>query len=160
MYLRIFIFKIKVKSLYINLNKSKSHIWYTLKDIHFSIPNYYRKGNKKGIRPINRLFLIFLDGPVNNNPTMGNWKYLVNGILYKIDPQNPVIQEIYDFITQIPSFDENKLELVIKIIDIFLDDRNFATHKKIYMKEEIETILKDLIPLINEIIEFLIHIHI
>lgn len=133
-------------------------IYEYVKNTHFPIPKIYREGNKDDIKPINRIFLNFLDNPEKNNPTMGNWKYIVNGILQNLDPKNLILQQIYDFVRKSYFYDKNKLNLILELAYVYLDDRNNATHKKLYSKEEVETLLKRMIPQINDLIEYLINI--
>ncbi len=129
-----------------------------IKEEHFPIPQEHREGDKKkNIRPINRLFLNFLDDPENNNPTLGNWFYIARGIIEKLNPQNSIMQDIYDFIRDYHSIKTETLKIIYSISNFFIDDRNFATHKKLFTKEEVEKILHTLTPLINELIPFLLN---
>lgn len=122
---------------------------------YFPLPKKYKIGNNKNIKELHVLLRNFFDDPDNHHPTLGNWQYILRGIIDGLDPQNPLMENIYDFIKNSPYFDENKLKLIKKIEDLFVKDRNLGTHKRVYSKKEVENILKKLIPLFNEIIDFL-----
>ncbi len=83
---------------------------------------------------------------------------MMKGSLEKLNPQNLIMQEIYDFLIKPSLFDLDKLRLILTITELFLEDRNLATNKKIYSKDDVRKILKKLIPLINELIVYLIKI--
>jgi len=120
-----------------------------------NIPLKCRKGVEGKIRPINRLFLNFLDDPDNNFPTLGNWFYLAKGIVEKLNPQNPVMQEIYEYLEKDVAVDQSKLKHILELKDVFLEERNIGTHRRLYSKEEVEKIIQTLTPIANDLIEYL-----
>ncbi len=122
---------------------------------HFPLPKRYKQGTNKNVKELHVLLRNFFEDPANHHPTLGNWKYILRGILNGSDPQNPLMEDIYDFVKNSLYFDEIKLKLIIKTEDLFVEDRNLGTHKRIYSKKEVVNILKQLIPLFNEIISFL-----
>ncbi|MEJ2252462.1 MAG: hypothetical protein P8Y70_21165 [Candidatus Lokiarchaeota archaeon] len=61
---------------------------------------------------------------------------------------------IYEYIRETHYLDKPRIELVL-LEDKLIQDRNLGTHKKLYNKEEVEDISSNLIPFINELIEFL-----
>lgn len=131
-------------------------IYEFIKKNHFPISDILRKGNNRDIKSINILLLNFLDDPSTHIPTLGNWMYILKGILEKFDPQNPIMQDIFDFLSQPSVFKEESLKTILDTIDVLLEERNFATHKKLYQKEEIEVILRKLVPIVNELIELIL----
>ncbi len=58
---------------------------------------------------------------------------------------------------RIPQWEKylTELEGLEDLTNFFVKDRNLGTHKRVYSKKEVENILKQLIPLFNEIIGFL-----
>ncbi len=114
-----------------------------------------RQGNGKDIKGLHILMQNFFDDPQNHHPTMGNWNYIIEGILNGLDPKNPIMKAIYEYVKRSNYFDQSKLKLIFKIEGIFRKDRNLGTHKRLYNKKEVENIIKTLIPLINELIEYL-----
>ncbi|MGQ4876582.1 MAG: tetratricopeptide repeat protein, partial [Promethearchaeia archaeon] len=146
------------KALEILLSRTIGRLIYQyIKKKFFPIPPLFRYGNKKkGIKPINRLFLNFLDDPDNNNPSLGNWKYILEDVINNVNSKNEIMQHIYDFLKNHPLLNIDKLKIILEICLLLLDDRNYATHKKLYSKEEVESILTKITPMINEIIPFII----
>ncbi len=120
-----------------------------------TIPKKYQFGKKPDILPIDRIFLKFLKNPQDHNPGLGNWNAILNGILKKTDPKNPVMTEIYQFLSDTSLFDQEMLQKALDITNILLDDRNWGTHSKLYSREEVEKILTQLTPPINDLIEYL-----
>ncbi len=114
-----------------------------------------RHGNGKDIRGLHILMQNFFDAPQNHHPTMGNWSYIIKGILNGSDPKNPIMKAIYEYMKNSNNFDQSKFKLIVKIEGLFKKDRNLGTHKRLYNKKEVENIIKTLIPLINELIEYL-----
>ncbi|MFX0134561.1 MAG: tetratricopeptide repeat protein, partial [Candidatus Hodarchaeota archaeon] len=123
-----------------------------------SIPKEIREGDGKSIKPINRLFLNFLDAPSNNIPTLGNWRYILRGAFENFNPYNPLMQEIYDFISQSPKLNLIDMKKILEMADLFLGERNYGTHSKLYTLEEVKDILKTITPLINDIISYLLNL--
>jgi len=126
-----------------------------IKKKHFPIPQIFKYGNNRDIKPLHVLLLNFFDKPSTHNPTLGNWNYIIKNTFEYLDPQNPVMQNIYDFFSNPSNFNEEMLKLILNITIVLIDERNLATHKKLYSKEEVEKILKKLIPLINEFINYI-----
>ena len=126
-----------------------------IKEKYPIISKKYRKGVKGKIKPINRLFLNFIDDPANNFPTLGNWVHISREIVEGLDPKNPVMQDMYDFIEKIVAINKDMLKQIIELKDIFLDERNFGTHRRLYSREEVETILRTITPIVNDLIEYL-----
>ena len=62
------------------------------------------------------------------------------------------MQDIYNFLSTPSVYREEKFKIILDITDVLHDERNLATHKKLYSKEEIENLLKKLIPLLNKFI--------
>jgi hypothetical protein len=122
---------------------------------HFPLPKKYRQGENKDTKELHVLLRNFFEDPANHHPTLGNWKYILKGIIDGLDPQNSLMEGIYNFIRTSLYFDEEKLKLIIKTEDLLVKDRNLGTHKRIYSKKEVEDILKQLIPLFNDVIGFL-----
>ncbi len=120
-----------------------------------TIPNSLQKGKKPDILPIDRIFLKFLKNPQDHNPGLGNWYTILDGTLNKIDPKNPVMVEIYLYLGNTSIFDSNMLHKALDITNILLDDRNWASHSKLYTREEVEKILTELTPPINDLLEYL-----
>jgi len=127
-----------------------------IKEKYPIISKEYRKGVKGKIKPINRLFLNFIDDPTNNFPTLGNWVHISREIVEGLDPKNPVMQDMYDFIEKIVAINKEMLKQIIEVKDIFLDERNFGTHRRLYSKEEVEIILRTITPIVNDLIEYLL----
>ncbi len=123
-------------------------IYEYVKEKHFPLPKKYEKG-------LHISFRNFFNDPDNYNPTLGNWSYILKGIINGIDPQNPLMKDIYDFLRKSPYFEETKLRIIVKIKELFVKERNLGTHKRIYSKNEVEHILRQNIPLFNEVIGFL-----
>jgi len=130
-------------------------IYEFIKKKYSPIPQMLRRGNNRDIKPINILFLNFLDNPSLYIPTLGNWNFIIKGSLEHLDPQNPIIQDIYNFLSQRSTFSEEKLKSILDITHVLLDERNLATHKKLYTKEEVTNLLTKLIPLVNKLIKLL-----
>ncbi|KKM61166.1 hypothetical protein LCGC14_1534410 [marine sediment metagenome] len=122
---------------------------------HFPLPKRYKQGTNKNVKELHVLLRNFFEDPANHHPILGNCKYILRGIINGSDPQNPLMEDIYDFVKNSLYFDEIKLKLIIKTEDLFVEDRNLGTHKRIYSKKEVVNILKQPIPLFNEVISFL-----
>jgi len=122
---------------------------------YFPISKELRECNRKDMKGVHILMQNFFDDPQNHHPTMGNWKYMIDGILNGLDPKNPLMKAVYEFVKKTDYFDQVKFKLILEIEEIFLKDRNLGSHKRLYTKKEVESIIKTLIPLINDLIEFL-----
>lgn len=123
---------------------------------YFPISIELRRGNGKDIKGLHILMQNFFDDPQNHHPTIGNWNYMIEGILNGLNPNNPIMKAVYEYVKNSNYFNQSKLKLIIEIEGILKRDRNLGTHKRLYNKKEVENIIKTLIPLINDLIEYLI----
>ncbi len=48
---------------------------------YFPLPEKYRLGNNKNIKELHVLLRNFFDDPDNHHPTLGNWQYILRGII-------------------------------------------------------------------------------
>ncbi len=118
------------------------------------IPQDIIRGDKRrGIYSLNPMLLNFLNDPKEHNMTLGNWKYILFGVKDKIDPRNPLMNEIYYFIENNHKFTNEIIKKVLDLCTTIIDDRNKGTHKRLYSKDEVENLLKIITPDLNYLIE-------